>query len=92
MGTGDSADLGRGAGGSRGGKISFPPHRTARNALPPKTFGNSSHGGCAKNRQIKGGTRMSKIFRKPEAILWVLAISQALGMLAFNVALRAAVS
>jgi hypothetical protein len=35
---------------------------------------------------------MSKIFRKPEAILWVLAISQALGMLAFNVALRAAVS
>lgn len=34
---------------------------------------------------------MSKIFRKPEAILWALSISQAIGMLAFNVALRAAV-
>jgi len=35
---------------------------------------------------------MSKIFRKPEAILWILSISQAVGMLAFNLALRAAVS
>ena len=35
---------------------------------------------------------MSKIFRKPDAILWILSISQALGMLAFNVALRASVS
>lgn len=34
---------------------------------------------------------MSTIFRKPEAILWIFSISQALGMLAFNVALRAAV-
>lgn len=35
---------------------------------------------------------MSKFFRKPEAILWVLSISQAAAMLAFNVVLRVAVS
>ena len=35
---------------------------------------------------------MSKFLRKPEAILWILSISQAAAMLAFNVALRAAVS
>jgi hypothetical protein len=92
MGTGGSTDLGKGAWPSRGGKISFRTGLAARNALPPKTFGNSTHGLCARYRQIKGGTRMSKIFRKPEAILWVLSISQAVGMLAFNVALRAAVS
>ena len=38
------------------------------------------------------GARMSKFFRKPEAILWILSISQASAMLAFNVLLRAAVS
>ena len=31
-------------------------------------------------------------FRKPEAVLWLLSISQAAGMLAFNVLLRVAVS
>lgn len=35
---------------------------------------------------------MSKILRKPEAVLWALSISQAAGMLVFNVLLRAAVS
>lgn len=35
---------------------------------------------------------MSKFLRKPEAILWVLSVSQAGGMLAFNIVLRAAVS
>lgn len=35
---------------------------------------------------------MSKLLRKPETVLWILSISQAVGMLAFNVALRAAVS
>jgi len=35
---------------------------------------------------------MSQFLRKPEAILWVLSISQAAAMLAFNVLLRAAVS
>ena len=35
---------------------------------------------------------MSRILRKPEAILWILSISQASAMLAFNVLLRAAVS
>jgi hypothetical protein len=35
---------------------------------------------------------MSKFLRKPEAILWVLSVSQAAGMLAFNIVLRAAVS
>ncbi len=35
---------------------------------------------------------MSKFLRKPEAILWVLSVSQAVGMLAFNIVLRAAVS
>jgi hypothetical protein len=35
---------------------------------------------------------MSKILHKPEAILWILSVSQAVGMLAFNIALRAAVS
>jgi len=34
---------------------------------------------------------MSRILRKPEAILWVLSVSQAAGMLAFNIVLRAAV-
>ncbi len=35
---------------------------------------------------------MSKFLRKPEAVVWVLSISQAAAMLAFNVVLRAAVS
>ena len=35
---------------------------------------------------------MSKFLRKPEAVLWVLSISQAAAMLAFNVVLRGAVS
>ena len=35
---------------------------------------------------------MTDFLRKPEAILWVLSISQAAAMLAFNVLLRAAVS
>ncbi len=35
---------------------------------------------------------MSKFLRKPESIVWVLSISQAAAMLAFNVVLRAAVS
>lgn len=35
---------------------------------------------------------MTKLLRKPEAILWILSISQAVGMLVFNIALRAAVS
>jgi hypothetical protein len=96
MGTGGSADLGRLRQASRGRKISFLTGLTARNALFPYTFGNSSHGGCAKRRQIKNptnaGVRMSKFLRKPEAVLWVLSISQAAGMLVFNLLLRAAVS
>jgi len=35
---------------------------------------------------------MSKFLRTPEAILWVLSVSQAAGMLAFNIVLRATVS
>ncbi len=35
---------------------------------------------------------MSRFLRKPESVLWVLSISQAAGMLAFNILLRAAVS
>ena len=35
---------------------------------------------------------MSKFLRKPEAVLWVLSISQAAGMLVFNLLLRVAVS
>ena len=96
MGTGDGADLGRVSQASRGRKISFLTRSTARNAHSPDTFGNSSHGGCAKTRQIKNptnaGVRMSKLLRKPEAVLWVLSISQAAAMLAFNLLLRAAVS
>jgi hypothetical protein len=65
-------------------------------AAAPGTFGNSSHGGRAKQRQIKSpanaGARMSNILRKPEAVLWGLSISQAAAMLAFNVLLRTAVS
>ena len=53
MGTGDSADLGRVFGPSRGGKISSAGRLAARNALPRRTFGNSSHGECAKTRQIE---------------------------------------
>jgi hypothetical protein len=44
-------------------------------------------------RQLaKACARMTQFLRKPEAILWVLSISQAAAMLAFNVVLRAAVS
>ena len=96
MGTGDSRDLGTGCPRSRGAKNSFPAGQAARNAPLRETFGNSSHGGRAKHRQIKvspeAGARMSKFLRKPEAVLWVLSISQAAAMLAFNVVLRAAVS
>jgi hypothetical protein len=96
MGTGDAVDLGRVLRASRGRKISFPTGLTARNAPSPNTFGNSSHGGCAKTRQIKNptnaGARMSKLLRKPEAVLWVLSISQAAAMLALNLLLRVAVS
>jgi hypothetical protein len=96
MGTGDSRDLGTAFPRSRGAKISFPWGWTARNAAERETFGNSSHGGRAKQRQIKSpvnaGVRMTDFLRKPEAILWVLSISQAAAMLAFNVLLRAAVS
>ena len=35
---------------------------------------------------------MSKFIPKSEAVLWVLSISQAAGMLALNIVLRAAVS
>ena len=102
MGTGDSTDLGSPAGPSRGdesaggGKISTTAGQTEGFAAGRGTFGNSSHGGRAKQRQIKSlpnvGARMSKFLRKPEAFLWILSISRAAVMLAFNVLLRAAVS
>ena len=96
MGTGNGLDLGRVLRASRGRKISFPTGLTARNAPFRYTFGNSSRGGYAKTRQIKNpinaGARMSKLLRKPEAVLWVLSISQAAAMLVFNLLLRAAVS
>jgi hypothetical protein len=96
MGTGNGLDLGRVLRASRGRKISFPTGLPARNAFLRDTFGNSSHGGCAKTRQIKNptnaGARMSKLLRKPEAVLWVLSISQAAAMLIFNLLLRVAVS
>ena len=96
MGTGNGMDLGRVLPSSRGRKISFRALWTARNAPFRNTFGNSSRGGCAKTRQIKNptnaGVRMSKFLRKPEAVLWVLSISQAAAMLAFNLLLRVAVS
>src|SRR5882672_4443328 len=53
MGTGDGLDLGRVFQPSRGGKISSSAQATARNALPHRTFGNSSHGECAKTCQIE---------------------------------------
>ena len=96
MGTGSRGDLGRVLQASRGRKISFLTGLTARNAPFPDTFGNSSRGGYAKTRQIKtptnAGVRMSKLLRKPEAALWALSISQAAGMLVFNLLLRVAVS
>ena len=96
MGTGNELDLGRVLSPSRGRKISFATPWTARNAPFPNTFGNSSRGGCAKTRQImnqiNAGARMSKLLRKPDAILWVLSISQAAAMLALNLLLRVAVS
>jgi hypothetical protein len=96
MGTGDSVHLGTVPAPSRGRKISFQTRSTARNAPFRSTFGNSSRGGCAKTRQIKNqinaGARMSKLLRKPDAILWVLSISQAAAMLALNLLLRVAVS
>ena len=96
MGTGDGLDLGGVFLPSRGRKISFRDGPAARIAHPPRTFGNSSHGECAKTcqilLQIHAGARMSKFFRKPEAVLWAFSISQAMAMLAFNLLLRAAVS
>jgi hypothetical protein len=35
---------------------------------------------------------MSKLLRKPEAVLWVVSIAQAAAMLALNLLLRVAVS
>ena len=96
MGTGDNMDLGRVPAPSRGRKISFPTGSTARNTRFRDTFGNSSLGGYAKTRQIKNptnaGARMSKLLRKPEAVLWVVSIAQAAAMLALNLLLRVAVS
>jgi hypothetical protein len=96
MGTGNGRDLGRVLPSSRGRKISFTTGLTARNALFRNTFGNSSRGGYAKTRQIKNptnaGARMSKLLRKPDAVLWVLSISQAAAMLGLNLLLRVAVS
>lgn len=34
---------------------------------------------------------MSKFIRKSQSVLWVVSISQAVGMLVLNIALRAAV-
>jgi hypothetical protein len=96
MGAGDAFHLGRVFQPSRGRKISFATPWTARNAPFWSTFGNSSRGGYAKTRQIKtptnAGARMSKLLRKPDAVLWVLSISQAAAMLALNLLLRVAVS
>jgi hypothetical protein len=96
MGAGDSRDLGTAGPTSRGAKIFLPTPQTARNAAGRETFGNSSHGERAKQRQfwspVNTGVRMTSFLRKPEAILWILSISQAAAMLAFNVVLRAAVS
>ena len=96
MGTGNGRDLGRVLPSSRGRKISFTAPLAARNAPFRNTFGNSSRGGYAKTRQIKNptnaGARMSKFLRKPDAVLWVLSISQAAAMLALNLLLRVAVT
>jgi hypothetical protein len=96
MGTVDSVHLGRVPAPSRGRKISFLTGPAARNARFRDTFGNSSRGGYAKTRQIKNptnaGVRMSKLLRKPDAVLWLLSISQAVAMLALNLLLRVAVS
>ncbi|MCF8531951.1 MAG: hypothetical protein K9G48_03015 [Reyranella sp.] len=74
MGTGDSIDLGSLAGASRGdekpgkGNFSAAADHTAGFAAAPDTFGNSSHGGRAKTRQIKSpvnaGGRMFHSLRK----------------------------
>jgi hypothetical protein len=96
MGTGDTVDLGTVPAPSRGRNISFATPWTARNARFRNTFGNSSRGGYAKTRQIKNptnaGARMSRLLRKPDAVLWLLSISQAAAMLALNLLLRVAVS
>jgi hypothetical protein len=96
MGTGNGIHVGRVLPSSRGRKISFTAGLTARNAHFRNTFGNSSRGGYAKTRQIKNstnaGARMSKLLRKPDAVLWVLSISQAAAMLGLNLLLRVAVS
>ena len=98
MGTGDGSHVGSVRERSRGRKISFLAGLAARIAASRQTFGNSSHGECAKTRQIEIlaespllGARMSAILRKPSAAAWILSISQAAAMLAFNLLLRAAV-
>jgi hypothetical protein len=75
MGTGDSIDLGSPAGASRGdetpgkGNFSAAAGHAAGFAAAPDTFGNSSHGGRAKSRQIKNpvnaGGRMFRSLPKP---------------------------
>src|SRR5216684_3470126 len=92
MGTGDSVDLGRVLRASRGTK----------NFLPDRAHGKkcsfAEHLRQFKSWRIcedtpdqesdqRGGARMSKLLRKPEAVLWVLSISQAAAMLALNLLL-----
>jgi hypothetical protein len=43
-------------------------------------------------KSTNAGVRMSKLLRKPDAVLWVLSVSQAAAMLALNLLLRVAVS
>ena len=91
MGTGDSRDLGTAGQGSRGAKISFPAGWAARNAPPRGNLRQfKSWRTCEttpdQESRSNAGVRMSKFLRKPEAILWVVSISQAAAMLAFNVA------
>ena len=81
-----------------GGKFSPLALAAADFAVPPETFGKSSHGGRAKKRQIEKTPRRSNrsamtpfLDRHPNAV-WLFSVAQGAAMLGFNFLLRALVS
>ena len=99
MGTGDSTGFRKGLPKVKGSKNFLPAPVDGKKCSKPKNLRQfKSWRTCettpdqeSSKRPVSAGVRMSQFLRKPEAILWVVSISQAAAMLAFNVLLRAAV-
>jgi hypothetical protein len=60
-------------------------------AVSAKTFGKPAHRFHAKNRQIEGPSSIGSS-RMTQGSLWLFSVTQGLGVLALNVAMRALVS